>query len=198
MTHFFAPQPVGIPGLIVLLVGSALFFAALIRATLSRDAGDSGKKSGVSRIGIGLQMAGFAITGFGPVRGSLPPAGPHAIGEAVAVALLMGGAFALFRAATRAMGANWSIAARMRDDHQLVTSGVFARLRHPIYTGMALFLAALAIGLGHYANLIAGVPLFAAGSFLRIREEERLLREKFGAAYDSYAASVRRFIPGLV
>jgi protein-S-isoprenylcysteine O-methyltransferase Ste14 len=198
MNHLIAPHPVGIPGLVVLLVGGALFFAALIRATLSRDAGDSGKKSGVSRIGIGLQMAGFALTGFGPVRGSLPPASPEAIAAAAAVALLMGGAFALFRAATRAMGANWSFAARMRDDHQLVTNGIFARLRHPIYTGMALFLAALAIGLGHYANLIAGVPLFAAGSALRIREEERLLRAKFGSAYDSYAASVRRFIPGMV
>jgi protein-S-isoprenylcysteine O-methyltransferase Ste14 len=198
MTHFFAPHPVGVPGLIVLLVGGGLFFLALIRATLSRDAGESGKKSGVSRIGIGLQMAGFALTGFGPVRGSLPAASPEAIAAAAAVALLMGGALTLFVSATRAMGANWSIAARMRTDHQLVTSGIFARLRHPIYTGMALFLAALAVALGHYANLIVAVPLFAAGSFLRIREEERMLREKFGAAYDSYAASVRRFLPGLV
>src|SRR4051812_31584169 len=198
MTSFFAPHPVGIPGLIVLLVGGALFFAALIRATLSRDSTESGRKSGVSRVGIGLQMAGFAVTGFGPVYGSLPPAGPHAIGAAVAVGLLMGGAFALFRAATPAMGGEWSMAARMRDDHQLVTNGIFARLRHPIYTDMALFLAALAIGLGHYANLLAGVPLFAAGSFLRIREEERLLREKFGPAYDAYAESVRRFVPDVI
>src|SRR3954452_24814959 len=103
MKLLFAPYPVGLPGLIVLLVGGALFFAALIRATLSRDARESGKKSGVSRIGIGLQMAGFALIGFGPVRGSLRAASPHGIAAAVAVALLMGGAFALFRAATRAM-----------------------------------------------------------------------------------------------
>jgi protein-S-isoprenylcysteine O-methyltransferase Ste14 len=192
------PHPVGIPGLVALLVGGALFFAALMRASLSRDVGETGKKSGVSRIGIALQMAGFAVTGFGAVRGSLPAESPEAIAAALAVALLMAGAIALFVSATRAMGANWSIAARMRADHQLVTSGIFARLRHPIYTGMALFLAALAVGLGHYANLIVGIPLFAAGSFLRIREEERLLREKFGAAYDAYAASVRRFIPGIV
>jgi protein-S-isoprenylcysteine O-methyltransferase Ste14 len=198
MTHFFAPHPVGVPGLVVLLVGGGLFFAALIRTSLSRDEGESGKKSGVSRIGIGLQMVGFAATGFGPVRGSLPAASPEAMGAALAVALLTGTSFALFRAATRAMGANWSFAARMRDDHQLVTNGIFARLRHPIYTGMALFLAALAIGLGHYVNLIVGVPLFAAGSALRIREEERLLRTKFGSAYDSYAASVRRFIQGMI
>jgi protein-S-isoprenylcysteine O-methyltransferase Ste14 len=198
MRPFFASHPVGVPGLVALLVGGALFFAALIRSSLSRDASESGQKSGLSRIGIGLQMAGFALTGFGPVRGSLPTASPEAIAAAFAVALLMGGATALFVSATRAMGANWSIAARMRADHQLVTSGIFARLRHPIYTGMALFLAALAVGLGHYANLIVGIPLFAAGSFLRIREEERLLRATFGAAYDSYAASVRRFIPGML
>jgi protein-S-isoprenylcysteine O-methyltransferase Ste14 len=190
-------QPVGVPGLVALAVGGVVFFAAVVRASFAAESGD-GKKSGTSRVGIGLQMLGFACTGFGPTRFVLPAGSPAALAIGAAVAILMGSAVALFVAATRAMGANWSVAARMRDDHQLVTSGIFARMRHPIYAGMALFLLALALALGHEAQLAAGIPLFALGTALRIRVEEKLLRDRFGAAYDSYTARTRRFVPGIV
>jgi protein-S-isoprenylcysteine O-methyltransferase Ste14 len=95
------------------------------------------------------------------------------------------------------MGRNWSLVARTRTDHELVTSGVFARLRHPIYLAMGLFLLGLAISLGHERNLLLSLPLFALGTWIRVREEEKLLRAQFGGAYDSYAASVKRFVPGL-
>jgi protein-S-isoprenylcysteine O-methyltransferase Ste14 len=78
-----------------------------------------------------------------------------------------------------------------------VRNGVFARVRHPIYLAMTLFLLALAVGLGHEANLVAAAPCFALGTWVRVREEERLLRARFGADYDSYAAAVKRFVPGL-
>jgi protein-S-isoprenylcysteine O-methyltransferase Ste14 len=110
----------------------------------------------------------------------------------------MAGAVLLFAAATRAMGDNWSLVARTRADHRLVTDGVFARLRHPIYLAMALFLLALAIALGHEANLIFAAPLFALGTWIRVHEEEKLLRAQFGDSYERYAASVKRFVPGLL
>jgi protein-S-isoprenylcysteine O-methyltransferase Ste14 len=187
-------QPVGVPGLVILIVGGVAFFAAVVRAGFAAAAeSGGGKKSATSRIGIALQMIGFACTGFGPTRFVLPAASPAALAIGAAVAMLMGCAVALFVAATRAMGANWSVAARMRDDHQLVTWGIFARMRHPIYAGMALFLLALALALGHEAQLAAGIPLFALGTALRVRAEERLLRERFGAAYDDYAGRIGRF-----
>jgi protein-S-isoprenylcysteine O-methyltransferase Ste14 len=142
-------------------------------------------------------MAGFFATGFGPVRAILAPTGAAALAEAFAVAALLAAAVLLFAAAAGAMGSNWSLIARTRADHQLVTNGVFARLRHPIYLAMTLFLLALAIGLGHEANLLAGAPCFALGTWIRVREEEKLLRAQFAAAYDDYAARVKRFVPGL-
>ena len=75
------------------------------------------------------------------------------------------------------MGAAWSLVARTRSDHRLATTGPFAYVRHPIYSGMALFMFALAIAYGHEWQLLVGVPLFMLGTWLRIREEERLLRE---------------------
>jgi protein-S-isoprenylcysteine O-methyltransferase Ste14 len=110
----------------------------------------------------------------------------------------MAAAVFLFSNAARAMGANWSLVARTRADHQLVTDGIFAHVRHPIYLAMALFLLALALGVGHEANLIPAAPLFVLGTWIRVHEEEKLLRAQFGDAYERYAASVKRFVPGLV
>jgi protein-S-isoprenylcysteine O-methyltransferase Ste14 len=190
--HLFQPQPVGWPGLAAMMAGGALFFAGLLRMRLG-SGGAPGKSSGLSRAGIAAQMLAFFVTGLGRIDASLPPADPYALIEAAAVAALMLASVALFVAATRAMGANWSVVARMREGHELVTGGIFAHLRHPIYAGMAAFLAALAIAFGHLAQLIVAVPLFALGTWIRVREEERLLKAEFGAAYDAYAARVRRF-----
>jgi protein-S-isoprenylcysteine O-methyltransferase Ste14 len=60
---------------------------------------------------------------------------------------------------------------------------------------MLLLLIALSIGLGHIWGLIAAIPLFVVGTLIRIREEERLLRQQFGDAYDSYARETPAFIP---
>ena len=43
----------------------------------------------------------------------------------------------------------------------------------------------------------AGVPIYALATWFRIRHEERLLREQFGADYDAYATRVKRFVPGV-
>ncbi len=96
------------------------------------------------------------------------------------------------------MGRNWSIVARTRGDHALVTAGPFAWIRHPIYTAMFLMMIALAIGLGHAARLFIAVPLYALGTAIRVRIEERLLRTAFSSAYEEYANRVKRFIPGVL
>lgn len=194
-----AGLPVGFPGLIALALGGMLFFVAVTRIRLTaRGGGSEAGRSHISLVGIVLQMLGFAGTGFGPIRVALPAASTASIVEALVVAGLMAGAVSLFNSAAVEMGRNWSIVARTRKDHELVTSGAFARIRNPIYSAMALFLLAFAVAFGHERNLIWGVPLFAAGTWLRVREEEKLLRESFGPAYDAYAARVKRFIPGLL
>jgi len=63
---------------------------------------------------------------------------------------------------------------------------------------MALLLLALAVGLGAEWRLIVALPLYALGTWLRVAEEEKLLRTAFGADYDAYAARVKRFVPGLL
>jgi protein-S-isoprenylcysteine O-methyltransferase Ste14 len=195
---FFALQPVGTPGLAALVVGGLAFFAMLTATRIRARASEASERRSLrSAPGIVLQMLGFFAAGFGPVEATLPAGGAAALAEGAAVAILMAGSVLLFASAARTMGANWSLIARTRADHQLVTTGVFARVRNPIYSAMALFLLALAVALGHELHLLVAAPLFAAGTWIRVREEEKLLRAQFGEAWDRYAASVKRFVPSL-
>ena len=86
----------------------------------------------------------------------------------------------------------------VRAEPELVTSGPYALVRHPIYTAMFLMMIALAVGLGHVARLFIAVPLYALGTAIRVRVEERLLRSAFSPAYEEYAKRVKRFIPGVL
>src|SRR5689334_19365564 len=118
MPAWLHPQPVGLPGLIAFMAGGLLFFASLgwTRLAMHRtEGGAAAKKSALSRWGILLQMLGFAAAGFGGILLALPAASPLALGEAAAVAALMLLAVGLFVSAARAMGANWSIVARLRE-----------------------------------------------------------------------------------
>ena len=109
----------------------------------------------------------------------------------------MAGCVALFAWAPRPMGRNWSIVARTRAAPALVEAGPFRLVRHPIYVAMALFMIGLSLAFGHTRQLLLAVPVFALGTWLRVRIEEGLLRRQFGAGYDGYAARVKRFVPGL-
>lgn len=172
-----------------------LFFASLIRASIRRTPESGGRREGKSRIGIILQSISFFFAGFGGARPSLPLFSPASLTGALAVLLLMGGSLYLFAASSSALGKNWSLEARMRTDHQLIRNGPYARVRHPIYLGMLLFLLGLAVAFGHWLQLIVAVPLFLFGTSIRTTLEDRLLEEQFGQEFTDYARSTPALIP---
>lgn len=93
------------------------------------------------------------------------------------------------------LGRNWSPGLEVRDEHALVTYGIYARIRHPMYA--AIWISALAQPL-LIPNWIAGplvVPAFAAMWFLRVPKEEAMMRQTFGAAYGEYCARTGRLFP---
>jgi protein-S-isoprenylcysteine O-methyltransferase Ste14 len=189
--------PIGWLQLWIFTALGILFFAALIRALLRRKAEDVGRTAGKSRLGIALQSIAFFLTGFGRTQPTLPPWSPASIAGAVAVLLLMEGTLYLFVASSNALGKNWSFQARMRTDHQLIRNGPYAHVRHPIYLGMLLFLFGLAVALGHYLQLIVGLPLFLIGTRIRTKSEDELLEAQFGTAFTDYARSTPAVIPRL-
>lgn len=93
------------------------------------------------------------------------------------------------------LGRNWSPGLELHSEHRLVTEGVYARIRHPMYA--ALWLSALAQPL-LVQNWIGGalaVPAMAAMWFVRVPIEEAMMRERFGAEYDSYCLRAGRLLP---
>lgn len=174
----------------MLLIARARRGPAGTEVTSERDSG--------SMLGVAVQGLAFFAVGFGPLKLILgAPDGP-ALAEIIAVLALAGAVLALFFASSRAMGRNWAIVARTRDDHQLVTWGPFAVIRNPIYVALFAWVLVMALALGHWRGLVVAVPLYWIGTWMRVRREEALLRAQFGADYDAYAARVKRFVPGLL
>jgi len=188
-------MPVSKLDLWIFWAGAVLYGLAVLAARLeSRDSGNSAR-SRRSIAGILLQALGIALAGIGTVDLGIRPDDVRSIVAGVLVALLLLNGAALFRWSSTTMGRNWSLVARMRTDHELVTTGPFAVVRHPIYVSMLLFLLALAVATGHYLQLLWAVPVFAIGTRIRIVEEEKLLRAAFGSAFDDYARRTGAFFP---
>lgn len=177
--------------------GAALYGFAVLAARIAatRAQRSLGARSPRSIAGVGLQVLGIFLAGTGSVHRALPNADLRSIAAGAAIALLLLNAAALFRWSSTTMGTNWSLVARTRADHELVTTGPFATVRHPIYLSMLMFLIALTIATGHYLQLLWALPVFAIGTWVRIVEEERLLRAAFGERFDAYARRTGAFFP---
>jgi protein-S-isoprenylcysteine O-methyltransferase Ste14 len=105
------------------------------------------------------------------------------------------GSVLLIVSAVKTLGKEWSITARMVQDHKLATRGPYAHVRHPIYTGMLGMLVATGLAISHWIVLVAAIVVFAIGTWIRVRIEERLLRETFGPQFEEYARRVPAVIP---
>jgi protein-S-isoprenylcysteine O-methyltransferase Ste14 len=153
-----------------------------------------------SRVGLALQCASYLVVlAFMRERFThIAPFGQAAdAGVAVVTAALAVGSVWLVRSALGTLGAQWSLTARVLADHRLITSGAYKRVRHPIYTGMLGMLLATGLAASHWGGLLAGLIVFWAGTLIRVRSEERLLRAAFGAQYEDYARRVPAVLPGI-
>jgi protein-S-isoprenylcysteine O-methyltransferase Ste14 len=92
------------------------------------------------------------------------------------------------------LGGNWSGLVTLKQNHELIRSGPYRWVRHPIYTGLLLAIFGTAVAQGEVRGLIA--LLLIAASFLRkIGIEEQFLAQQFGTAYSRYRAEVPALVP---
>ncbi len=110
---------------------------------------------------------------------------------------LIGAGLWLRRRALAALGPHFSIKLVLRDDHRLVESGPYRRIRHPNYAGLVLVMLGTALVLQSPLALAAVVLVWLPALLLRIRQEESALREHLGEPYARYAARTWRLCPGL-
>lgn len=95
------------------------------------------------------------------------------------------------------LGSNWSVSLELRENHQLISHGVYRWIRHPMYA--SIWLWGLAQGM-MLANWLVGwlvIPAFAAMYFIRTPREEQLMLDEFGDAYREYARRTGRLVPRL-
>ena len=119
-------------------------------------------------------------------------AGPLAAGAMCLVTGLW-----LFYRAHADLGTNWSVTLEVREQHELITHGVYRRIRHPMYLAIALYSIGQALVIPNWmagpSNLIAFAILLA----LRLHAEERMMIGQFGGEYRVYSARTKRLIPGV-
>jgi protein-S-isoprenylcysteine O-methyltransferase Ste14 len=142
----------------------------------------------------------LALTSIGQLLIFLPLPGLRARFMPLFVPVVIAGlvietaAVALSVWSRRTLGKNWSGAIATNVDHELIRTGPYRSIRHPIYTGiLGMYLGATLIS-GEIHALI-GLTLIAIAYARKIRMEERHLHEAFGPAYAAYAQRSWRLVP---
>lgn len=109
--------------------------------------------------------------------------------------LLMIAALVLFRLTHKHLGRNWSVTLDTRKTHKLVDAGIYAHLRHPMYSAFWLLALAQAALLPNWFAGLAGPAAWATLFFLRVGREEHLMIDTFGDEYRRYMQRTKRVLP---
>jgi protein-S-isoprenylcysteine O-methyltransferase Ste14 len=158
------------------------------------------KRNPGSLIGVALQGMSYGIV-WGVRREAFTPL--VSVGGAVELVISLlaicaaVGSVWLVTAAVKTLGKEWSLTARLVEGHKLATTGPYAYVRHPIYTGMLGMLLATGLAFSHWAALLPALLLFFVGTIIRVRSEEKLLREAFREQFEEYKRRVPAIVPGL-
>jgi protein-S-isoprenylcysteine O-methyltransferase Ste14 len=92
------------------------------------------------------------------------------------------------------LGRNWSGVVTVKEGHELIRSGPYAYVRHPIYTGLIAAVLGTAIASGT-VRAATGVLIIAASFLVKLRREEAFMREAFPGEYERYSAQVPALMP---
>ena len=94
------------------------------------------------------------------------------------------------------LGRNWSGMVTLKQGHELIRSGPYAYVRHPIYTGLLIALLGSALQYGLVRSFLA-VLTCAVGLYLKVAAEEEFMVQRFGEAYLRYRRNVNALVPFL-
>src|SRR6185369_2576242 len=101
---------------------------------------------------------------------------------------VMAVAAALFYRSHADLGRNWSTTLTVRQEHTLITSGVYSRIRHPMYSSMVLLSLGQVLVVPNWIGGLAGPIAVALFLSARVGHEERMMQDTFGDEYRAYAA----------
>lgn len=172
-------------------LGLTVFIVTAIRFRLHRR-GDVEKQVGPAPtpgilVPLGIPFV-ILLTRVGALSAHLLPL--RLLGVALSLYFLV-----MFFWTMRTLGDHYAPGFVVFEDHELITSGPYALVRHPIgSSALALWLAA-GLGTMNWLLLLLWPFFYIASSVLMVRTEEALLYEKFGAEYEEYAQRTGALIP---
>ena len=94
------------------------------------------------------------------------------------------------------LGRNWSRSVSIKQDHELITTGPYAVVRHPIYTGILAGFLGLAIAISQVRGFVVFVLIFLV-FWVKFRMEEQWMRSQFGGTYATYVRRTAALVPYL-
>ena len=94
------------------------------------------------------------------------------------------------------LGQYWSARITLKEDHQLIRTGPYSRLRHPIYTGLDLAAIGTALVIDRWRCAL-GVCFIVTGYLIKAMREESLLAEQFGEAFQEHRRRTGFLFPKL-
>ena len=116
--------------------------------------------------------------------------------ESIDVGLVLLGSI-LFIWARRTLGRHYSGHVSVKKEQELVQSGPYRIIRHPAYAGYLFMALGLALGFSSLSGLVSTLLILLPATVYRIRVEDRLLAEHFGAQFEEYARKKERLLPGV-
>ena len=180
------------------VIAGWLGFGAILAVGKRGAAAGAAKRDWKSGVGFLLQVAAYALCFvfariyFSPIRPM--PQLPEKVLAGITVAIAAASVWFCY-AAARALGKQWALVARVIEGHELISTGPYAIVRNPIYLAMLGMYVASALAVARLPAAIAGLVVFLAGTAIRIRTEENLLRANFGVVFNDYARRVPAFFP---
>lgn len=174
-----------------LLVGWIAWFFAFSGPSRLKH-GEEQQRARSSRWGIGLVMVAFAFA-FTYVR----PAHEYAKSAAALVGsmVVVPPAVLLAWSAARQLGKQWRFQAAISEGHELITTGPYRWLRHPIYSSMLMMLVATVLAWTWWPLGVAAITFYVIGTEIRVKAEEQLLTAHFGQQYMDFRRRTSAYIP---
>ena len=139
---------------------------------------------------------GAVLLFFTPIRGGIFSRALYPPSQLVAwigvIVIAVGLAYSVW--ARLHLGRLWSAVVTVKAEHRIIRTGPYTITRHPIYTGMLLAVVGTVVARDTFGGLLGGA-LIATGLVLKVRREERMLLDHFGADYQAYQQEVPRLVP---
>jgi protein-S-isoprenylcysteine O-methyltransferase Ste14 len=178
----------------VLGIGWLVWAVPFILIRLKRNKSTPQQIDRRARWGIVLQGVAFFLVWYGRI-GPDTSAGPGGAWRIPCAIVCFSLADLLSWTSFRALGRQWRFDAGLNADHELVRSGMYKIIRHPIYLSMI----ALMLGTGFLRSslpvLAIAVVVSLIGTEIRVRLEDRLLASRFGEQFTTYQNRVPAYIP---